>query len=218
MFQIYLIRHGQAVSNINEHIGRMMDSVLTPRGVAESNHLGSYFKRKGISFDKIYSSPIKRARETAALVCSSAGYDQEIFLEGGLMEIDRGSWDGVSFSKLLNDPKYMENPPAFKAPGGESEYQVQERISSCIVEKIIPTLKDLTIEKKLINIAMFSHGVAIRSFLSYVLASPIERWRNSIDNTAVSVVVYDGKDWIIKGINSTHHLEDVLLEKGGANL
>jgi len=213
MLVLYLIRHGEAVCNVEGRMGRSFDSPLTEKGKLESKALGQYFRTEGIRFHHIFSSPIKRAKDTARLACEEAAYSQEIILEPNLVEISRGEWDGKEFVKmLLGDEKknFEEKPADYRTPGGETENEVKDRMAKCIAENILPYYHAFVKEGKgkFVSIAAFSHGVAIRSFLSYVLGCPIDRLRLGLKNTAVSIVVYDGQKWILKSVNSIDHLNN----------
>jgi broad specificity phosphatase PhoE len=64
MNTIYLVRHGENTANLTgEFSYKYVDYSLTPKGVMQAQQTAAFFKNKPI--DAIYSSPLKRARETA---------------------------------------------------------------------------------------------------------------------------------------------------------
>ena len=65
MLKIYLVRHGQDVDNKNGILNGHRDSDLTDIGVSQARELAAFIKEQNITFAKVYSSPLKRAYETA---------------------------------------------------------------------------------------------------------------------------------------------------------
>lgn len=66
---IVMIRHGQADHNVDEDL-REFDTFLTRNAMIEAIRLGKAFERVGLTplFRQVYSSPFKRAKQTAELV------------------------------------------------------------------------------------------------------------------------------------------------------
>ena len=64
---LFLIRHGQTDANVNHMIqGQLIDEPLNDTGRAEALAVGRFFK--DVHLDRIYSSPLRRARETAVAI------------------------------------------------------------------------------------------------------------------------------------------------------
>ena len=59
MAKIYLIRHGQASAGAENY------DVLSPHGKVQAERLSAYFKNKGVFFDKIFTGPLERQKDTA---------------------------------------------------------------------------------------------------------------------------------------------------------
>src|SRR5262245_55371191 len=70
MNTLYLIRHGESRSNVTmEFSCREVDYSLTPRGIRQAQQTAVYLRDKGVH--AIYSSPLKRAAETAHIIATS---------------------------------------------------------------------------------------------------------------------------------------------------
>ena len=70
--RLYWVRHGENVANITKQFSsRYVDYSLTPKGVLQAQQTGEYFKDKDIH--ALYSSPLKRAMETAAIIGAAIG-------------------------------------------------------------------------------------------------------------------------------------------------
>lgn len=73
MPQIYLARHGQNEDNANGILNGHRDMPLTDIGLAQARQLAENIRKSGISFDKIYSSPLQRAFRTGEVVAETLG-------------------------------------------------------------------------------------------------------------------------------------------------
>jgi broad specificity phosphatase PhoE len=69
---VYLIRHGENPANITKEFSyRKVDYPLTPKGVLQARQTADYFRDRDI--DAIYSSPLKRGRQTAEIISEAVG-------------------------------------------------------------------------------------------------------------------------------------------------
>jgi len=69
---LYVVRHGENPANLNREFSyKLIDYSLTEKGVRQAEETASFFREKGI--DAIYSSPLKRARETAQIIAAPIG-------------------------------------------------------------------------------------------------------------------------------------------------
>lgn len=81
----------------------------------------------------IYSSPLDRARETAASIAKARGLALRV--ERGLTECDVGNWVGLTIKRLRKKPEWtrvQHHPSGFRFPGGESFMEVQSRVTNAI--------------------------------------------------------------------------------------
>jgi broad specificity phosphatase PhoE len=70
MNTIYFVRHGENPANLNSEFSyKLVDYSLTPKGQLQALQTAEYFKDKQIH--EIYSSPLKRTRETAAIIAQT---------------------------------------------------------------------------------------------------------------------------------------------------
>src|SRR5919205_724258 len=79
---VYLVRHGESVGNVNPAARRKDDPPLTDRGRAQATRAAAALARTGL--DLVFSSPLRRARETADAIFSAwlAGDRRRPFPEG----------------------------------------------------------------------------------------------------------------------------------------
>ncbi len=186
MVKIYLVRHGEAMGNVEEFFQGRTDCEISPKGKKQLDFLSERFK--DIYFDEIYSSPLKRAAMTADAVNKYHG--REIIYDERLTEIDGGVWEGVKWADIprLYPEEYRlwtEDMANFHIEKGESMTEVYSRITSAV--------NDIAEKNTGKTIVIVSHGCALRNFLCYAADRDINKLADVgwSDNTAVSLAEYD---------------------------
>jgi broad specificity phosphatase PhoE len=92
---VYLVRHGETEWSLSgQHTG-LTDLPLTAGG--EQQALGLRDRLKTISFDKVFSSPLQRARRT----CELCGYGSAAELDSDLIEWNYGDYEGKKRDWIL---------------------------------------------------------------------------------------------------------------------
>ena len=122
---IYFVRHGQTEWN---KLGKMQghkDIELNDEGKLQAQIVKQ--KLMGVKFDKVFSSPLKRAKETAQIIC-----DQEITVDNRLMERFNGELEGKSKTEIKDFPDF--NDPNETRFGVEPLNNFKERINSFLSE------------------------------------------------------------------------------------
>ena len=114
---LYLIRHGETDWNIERRLQGHTDIPLNQNGIKTMTEAGKRLKEQHFQVDRIVSSPLKRAKETARVIAEQIGYSEEILCDDGLMERSFGLAEGVSLLEHpdLSDEKYgVETIAAFR--------------------------------------------------------------------------------------------------------
>lgn len=93
MLKIYLTRHGQDQDNANGILNGRRNNPLTELGIKQANEIAAKIKDARITFDKIYSSPLERAYQTAEIISDSLGMEKPTKLDG-LIEREQGAMTG----------------------------------------------------------------------------------------------------------------------------
>jgi broad specificity phosphatase PhoE len=125
---IYMVRHGNTLSNTKKiYSGASMEK-LTPEGVDQVKAL--FEKIRNCSIKKIYSSPIERSLQTAKII--KEFIQGKLVVEPDLKEIVMGPWEGLSeheVGKQYPDEyrTWLENPPALRIEGREFLEDLQTR-------------------------------------------------------------------------------------------
>ena len=117
---VYLARHGETAWSISgQHTG-LTDLPLTERGERNARRLAD--RLKGLSFRKVFTSPLQRARRT----CELAGFGDRAEIDRDLLEWNYGEYEGLRTQEIhAKRPDWQ----LFRdgCPGGESPQQVGER-------------------------------------------------------------------------------------------
>ena len=204
MTEIFLIRHTQAEGNIYRMMQGHWDGGVTEAGVIQQQALRQRFL--DVPVDKVYSSDLRRAVFTAEAVSEPKGL--EVIPDRRLREIDLGPWERGFFGNVFyEEPElaydFCYRAESFRKEGAETYHQVGERVYAA--------MEDIARENDGKRIAVVSHGISIRSFLSRVtgislddvLSLPIFR------NTSVSTLTYSDGVFTPIELNSFYHIENL---------
>ena len=121
---LYLIRHGEAHSNVDGTIAGMRSDVgLTERGVLQAQRLRDRLAATGeITADALIASTLPRARQTAEIIAPALGLP--VIPDDEAQEMRPGEADGLNIKDFLNRygpfSDFREDPYLPFAPGGES--------------------------------------------------------------------------------------------------
>lgn len=131
---IYLLRHGETVWNRAGRLQGRADSPLTLAGARHAMAYGSWLAGELAAAGDVvlYSSPIGRARQTAAIVADAIGYDaQEIVLDDRLAEHDVGELSGSTWAEIersRGERSERLRDWDYRPPGGETRREMLARV------------------------------------------------------------------------------------------
>jgi broad specificity phosphatase PhoE len=172
---IAFVRHGETPPNrVGLLLGRS-DAALTEHGRAQAERLAKMLT--GLEVEQVLSSPLRRARDTAAPI--AAACDRTVEVDERLIEIDYGEWEGSPFGDL--DPAVVtrwRRDGSFVPPGGESLEVVAERVASFCQERLDDRV-----------IVAVSHVSPIKAAVTWTLRAPPElAWRMRLDVASITRV------------------------------
>lgn len=131
---LVLTRHGlTARSDPEQHLGQAIDIGLDEAGRAQATALRD--RLAAVRFDRVVTSPLLRATETAAIVAPT----QVATTDARLAEMDYGAWEGLTYAEVeARDPEYRPRweatPDLLACPDGESGNDVADRVRSFLVD------------------------------------------------------------------------------------
>lgn len=186
---LYLIRHGQTEWNRLHRLQGTNDIPLNENGLAVARATALGMKEAGLTFDRIYSSPLSRAYETARILCP----DQEIEIDDRLREISFGNLEGTPYGAVADLP--------MPAPGGEDCLEVQVRVMACLREI---TADPINQGKRVL---VSAHGAAIRSVMMALKGFPREEfWTGGVSkNCGVTILEVEGDTLTIREENKVYY-------------
>jgi broad specificity phosphatase PhoE len=207
-FDMWLIRHGQSTTNANPDLmGQLGNVPLSELGVKQAKALSENLK--DINFDYVYSSDYTRAQDTALIACPG----RIIWTDSLLREYCAGDWTGVNRHEAVTQDVKLEMNylgGSFKPPGplGESLNMVQRRATQWLDEYLIYNKEKIARSRNSkLNIAVFSHGMTIKTILQYIMGFDRNfMWKVNISNTGVCKLSFDKEGWRVNCINDTSHL------------
>lgn len=191
MGKLILVRHGQTDMNVEGIYFGWLDPSLNSRGKEQGEKAKEIIKN--ISYDKIYSSDLKRAKETAEII----NYlNKEIILDKRLRELNFGIFEGLSYKEIKNRyPKECEESEKdwknFNFINGESPKNIQKRAIE-FVESL-----DLSVDNMVVT-----HWGVINCILSWYFSNELESyWKYSVENGGICIIEFVDKFPILKGLN-----------------
>ncbi len=171
---MYFVRHGEAELNVKGILqSRDYDTnPLTPRGRLEAAAATLLLRRLGVD-GYVFTSPLRRARETAMCISAEARVDER------LREVDMGEWELRSIHEVPFD-KYRLDPVSHGPPGGES------------MDSVVRRVRDFMDFAKSLNtkaVIAVSHWHPIATALALVMGLPLSRiYRIRISTGSISAV------------------------------
>jgi broad specificity phosphatase PhoE len=190
---ILLVRHGETAANRARLALGRADPPLTDRGLEQAQRLG--VRLAASEATRVVSSPLARARETAAAIAASLGLAVEE--DARLVEMDYGEWDQHSFADLpADDLARWRRDASFAPPGGESLLAVGRRVADLCGEWITgPT------------VIAVSHVSPIKAAVLWAMdADPLLAWRMHLDVGSITTVGAPHGPPVMLGFNDTAHL------------
>ena len=190
---IYLARHGETTWSLSgQHTG-LTDLPLTERGEQNARRLGK--RLAGLSFSKVFTSPLQRARRT----CELAGFGTTAVTDANLVEWNYGNYEGRRSVEI-----HAERPDwqLFRdgCPGGETPVQIGAR-----ADKVVSRLRGIKGD-----VLLFSSGHFLRVLAARWLGLETDAGRFLMLSTAsLSMLSYENNlsQPAIKLWNDTCHLE-----------
>ncbi|HND33235.1 MAG TPA: histidine phosphatase family protein [Myxococcota bacterium] len=191
--KLLLVRHGQTRFNLERRFLGRTDLELDEEGCRQASLLAEVYRGQG----RVYSSPLRRAMQTAA------GLGSPIAVPG-LMEMDMGELEGLSreemedrFPGLLST--WFDDPTHFRPPGGETLAETQERGWQALQE----ILEDGSEEVKVV----VTHQLLLAGVLCRLSDVPLSKFRKfSHGNTGVTTLERGPAGLRIARLNDLAHL------------
>jgi len=185
--KLFMIRHGEAVDDIENCYGGIADFPLTDKGREQAREVGRQIAGKGIQ--AIYSSPLSRANECARIIAEQIPGKIPLKVVGDLQERNSyGVLSGVNkdrakeifehiLSGLKEPPGYSREPLA-----GAEDFDAFVRRVETAFRAVIADAQSTNCQ----TIAIVTHGKFTQALFEYVL-----RLEDKVDLKLCAVNVID---------------------------
>lgn len=180
--RIWLVRHGTTAWNTQRRYCGHSDIPLSRAGCSQAHWLAHHLR--AVKIGAIYSSDLKRARETAEIIVSKRARALPIQVSAAWREIHFGAWEGLTYAQIAASfPEQMDfftHPEQIAPPGGETLASLQQRVLASLAQIVDGQAEDILI---------VSHGGPLRVLLSSCLGmAPARQWQISLDPGSLSAL------------------------------
>lgn len=198
--KLYLIRHGQTEWNNEGKIQGHTDIPLNAKGIRQARCLGTAMEPYPVT--AIFSSPLKRAYQTAEKIAEKKGLSVGVMNE--LQEVDFGLWEGLTWKEIkASYPEDFEcwdkNPVEHCPTGGELRKDCKKRCKNAVESILLQSKGD---------VVLVAHGGILVFIISYLLREQKKKREIIVKNASISVVEYDKQTGIgtLLALNEIGHL------------
>ncbi len=187
---MWIFRHGEVGEAFQGLAYGGMDVPLSEQGRADSQALAQRFR--DVKFSAIVASTLQRARTLGEELQRASGAQLE--LSAGLVEIDRGRWQGRPMKELLAQHErelgaFYDDPWNWREHGGETD--------SDVVARAWPVLED-ALRRHGGSLAIACHYNVVRNLLAHALGvEPNASFRIRTDLTAGALLHDSPEGWVL---------------------
>jgi broad specificity phosphatase PhoE len=202
MAELILARHGETVWNVEKIYRGRTDVNLDEVGIKQAELLGKYLSNQEL--EAIYSSPLKRAVDTANII---ARYQKiGVHIAEGLIDFDYGEWQSLPEQEAKRlyptlDNEWHNSPHKVKMPGGESLEDVKTRA--------IEVVNDV-LSKYQGGVVLVSHRVVNKVLICSLLGLDNSYfWNIKQDVGGITIFNYVDGRFVLTRHNDTSHLREL---------
>ncbi len=186
---IYLVRHGESEANIQKRYSGITDVDLSQNGKLQAKIAGRNLCTEKVSH--IYTSPLKRAQDTAKIISNEINFSKKIITEPCLIEVNFGifenlTWDEICLHHKTETENWILKRHKYKFPEGEDYNDIIKR-TSVFMDKVPD------------NSLIVTHFGVIQAILLYFgIADDLSLWNLIISNCDILVLNNKKIERIIK--------------------
>lgn len=197
---IFVTRHGETDWNTYWKLQGRSDTELNQKGREQAELTKKGFDEAGIVFDRVYSSPLKRALETAVLMTGKS--ETEIIKDDRIIEFSFGKAEGKTPDERNNDPElqnfhfFFDDPEKYVAENdAESFESALSRTLNFWQEEIKPLEKNPEIK----NILVVTHGGTMQSLLLNIDGRKLcDYWKVRMSNCTMNKILLEDGEFKIE--------------------
>ncbi len=198
--KLILVRHGETDWNRDNRVQGHSDVALNETGTEQARCLAQQLK--GESVTAIYSSPLRRAWETALAIAEF--HRLSVQAEPDLAELDVGEMDGLTFEQMRSKygdilREWMRDAGPVKMPNGESLEELQGRAWPAVVRMLHRHPEG--------TVVAISHNFTINTIICQAIGLPLCDFRRlGLSVASISVLDLNERGARLTLLNDTCHL------------
>ncbi len=206
--RVLLVRHGETIWNQENRWQGQADTPLSQTGYDQARQLARRFQNEGQRVQALYTSDLRRARNTADILGQALGVRP---IEAtAWREMDIGTWSGLTTAEVATrhaeEWARLRQGEDLPRGGGETFAQFQGRL--------VQSSQQFIRDHRGAQILVVTHGGAVRAFLLHCRGLNMNQFGQieKIGNTGISEVsLFPSGQARIHMINSTAHLNGAVL-------
>jgi broad specificity phosphatase PhoE len=189
--RLVIVRHGRTDANARGLLLGRMDVPLDEVGLIQASRLAAAVG----PVDRVISSPLQRAQQTAAV------FGRQVDLDDRLIELDYGEFDGLAFGDLPVDTwASWRRDISFRPPGGESLQGLGARVRGF--------LDELTTAANHETVIVVTHVSPIKAAVAWALDAPDEvTWRLYVAPASITRIDTGDRGSVLRSFNEVSHLD-----------
>ena len=199
--RLYLVRHGATQLSAEDRFAGAVGVDLSEEGRWQAARLADRLDTEGIC--AVYSSPLSRALETAAILARPLGLEPQV--RDGLREISHGRWEGLTRAEVerryaAEYEAWEEDPFTFAPEGGES--------GVAVLARALPVVREIVVRHVGRRVLVVSHKATLRLLLASLLGFDARGYRDRLDQAPACLNVVDFRDPVrarLMSFNDTSH-------------
>jgi len=192
---IVFVRHGETAPNRDGLVLGRSDPSLTDLGAEQARRVGEALRGEAVT--RIWTSPLLRARQTAAAVAAVTGGDP--LVDERLVEVDWGTWEGRPTAAVAATELERYQASGGAAPAGESLHSVRERVRAFCADAFAVAGDDIAVA--------VTHVSPIKAAVAWVLdADDMAAMRMYLGLASITRIGARPQGAVLLSFNETGHL------------
>lgn len=192
---LILVRHGRTAANAAGLLQGRMDPALDEVGNAQAARIGAFLRSTSTEPPVVMSSPLLRARQTAAHIAD------DVTIDDRWQEIAYGIYEGRPLADVgASQWARWRADDHFALEGGES--------LAALLARVRPALDDLLALAAERDVVVVSHVSPIKAAIAWALGVGIDiSWRCQLGQASISRIAVSGRGPSLVSFNETSHLD-----------
>ncbi len=210
--RIVLVRHGETDWNRLGRIQGISDGELNETGRRQAEALAQALKNERV--EAIYTSPLKRARDTAYAI--GRHHQVEVVTLHGLRELDAGEVDGLTYEEMRIQygdflERWIEDCTSVRPPGGCTLHELQDQVWASIQE-ILKRERPMAAKGKESEkgvVLVVTHFFPMLSIICRALGLGLSQCRRMrLDLASMCTLDFNPSRTVLVSLNDTCHLKE----------